>query len=201
MQAVQNLGLAVIAMVAGMIVDEKGYLWLEVFFCACLCVALLCTLLLLVDDLANNGPLNLTSKERRKREAAAGEREAERRRRGGATASRKNLTVLPHPTASFSPPTEEAAALPQVTEPAEERFSRLQPRSRFQLQNRLMSKLGVPMPPAMKDVAMVSRRWREVAAMVAAGRCVTSHNHIFSPTETLCIRSAAVGKEMLSLIQ
>ncbi len=30
MQAVQNLGLAVISMVAGMIVDQYGYMWLEV---------------------------------------------------------------------------------------------------------------------------------------------------------------------------
>ena len=70
MQAVQNLGLAVISMVAGMIVDSKGYLWLEVFFCAWLCVALLCTLLLLVDDLVNDGGLNISSKARRARAEA-----------------------------------------------------------------------------------------------------------------------------------
>ena len=37
MQAIQNLGLAVIAIVAGAIVDSSGYLILEVFFLACLC--------------------------------------------------------------------------------------------------------------------------------------------------------------------
>ena len=37
MQSIQNLGLAVISQVAGTIVDEKGYLVLEVFFCAWLC--------------------------------------------------------------------------------------------------------------------------------------------------------------------
>ena len=37
MQSIQNLGLAVISQVAGMIVDGKGYLVLEVFFCAWLC--------------------------------------------------------------------------------------------------------------------------------------------------------------------
>lgn len=37
MQSIQNLGLAVISQVAGMIVDQKGYLVLEVFFCAWLC--------------------------------------------------------------------------------------------------------------------------------------------------------------------
>ena len=39
MQAIQNLGLAVIVYVAGTLVDKAGYLILEVFFMACLCVA------------------------------------------------------------------------------------------------------------------------------------------------------------------
>ena len=37
MQSIQNLGLAVISQAAGTIVDKKGYLVLEVFFCAWLC--------------------------------------------------------------------------------------------------------------------------------------------------------------------
>lgn len=37
MQAVQNLGLAVITSAAGYIVDSVGYLLLEVFFLAWLC--------------------------------------------------------------------------------------------------------------------------------------------------------------------
>ena len=37
MQSIQNLGLAVISIVAGKIVDERGYLALEVFFQICLC--------------------------------------------------------------------------------------------------------------------------------------------------------------------
>jgi len=41
MQAIQNLGLAVITIVAGVIVDKSGYLILEVFFLANLCVALI----------------------------------------------------------------------------------------------------------------------------------------------------------------
>jgi hypothetical protein len=35
MQSIQNLGLAVIAIIAGMILDTRGYLFLEVFFIAC----------------------------------------------------------------------------------------------------------------------------------------------------------------------
>ena len=37
MQAIQNLGLAVISLTAGIIVDQNGYLILEVFFMAWLC--------------------------------------------------------------------------------------------------------------------------------------------------------------------
>ncbi len=40
MQAIQNLGLAVISIVTGVLVDNSGYLVLEVFFIANLCVAL-----------------------------------------------------------------------------------------------------------------------------------------------------------------
>ncbi|ELW63214.1 Major facilitator superfamily domain-containing protein 1 [Tupaia chinensis] len=35
MQSIQNLGLAIIAIIAGMILDSRGYLFLEVFFIAC----------------------------------------------------------------------------------------------------------------------------------------------------------------------
>ena len=37
MQAVQNLGMAIVTMMAGRIVDDQGYLVLEVFFLAWLC--------------------------------------------------------------------------------------------------------------------------------------------------------------------
>ena len=40
MQAVQNLGLAIVTIISGLIVDKAGYLILEVFFMACLCIAL-----------------------------------------------------------------------------------------------------------------------------------------------------------------
>lgn len=37
MQSIQNLGLALIAMAVGAILDAKGYLILQVFFCICVC--------------------------------------------------------------------------------------------------------------------------------------------------------------------
>ena len=41
MQAIQNLGLAIVPIMAGYIVDHNGYLMLEVFFLAMLCIALI----------------------------------------------------------------------------------------------------------------------------------------------------------------
>lgn len=55
MQSVQNLGLAVIAMVAGMIVDASGYLILEVFFLSWLCCSLIACLLLLMVNAKQGG--------------------------------------------------------------------------------------------------------------------------------------------------
>ncbi|CAF97391.1 unnamed protein product [Tetraodon nigroviridis] len=42
MQSIQNLGLALIAMAAGTILDTRGYLILEVFFCTCVCSECFC---------------------------------------------------------------------------------------------------------------------------------------------------------------
>ncbi|KAK8784744.1 hypothetical protein V5799_008891, partial [Amblyomma americanum] len=58
MQSVQNLGLAVIAMVSGMIVDSSGYFILEVFLMAWLCCSLIACLLLLIVNAKQGGVLN-----------------------------------------------------------------------------------------------------------------------------------------------
>ncbi|XP_062608351.1 major facilitator superfamily domain-containing protein 1-like [Saccostrea cucullata] len=79
MQAIQNLGLAVIAIVAGAIVDSKGYLILEVFFLACLCVALIAAVLLYLVDASKGGKLNLSAKERRKLAALNSEQGEEKK--------------------------------------------------------------------------------------------------------------------------
>uniref|UniRef100_A0A8C1UVW2 Major facilitator superfamily domain containing 1 n=1 Tax=Cyprinus carpio TaxID=7962 RepID=A0A8C1UVW2_CYPCA len=52
MQSIQNLGLALMYryMAAGSILDLKGYLFLEVFFIACLCLALLAVVLLYLSQ-------------------------------------------------------------------------------------------------------------------------------------------------------
>ncbi len=51
MQAIQNLGLAVITLAAGSIVDHYGYLWLEIFFIFWLVVALVCSIIIWLIDL------------------------------------------------------------------------------------------------------------------------------------------------------
>ncbi|KAI3354217.1 hypothetical protein L3Q82_018751 [Scortum barcoo] len=50
MQSIQNLGLALIAMAAGAILDTRGYLVLEVFFCTCICIALMAVVMLYFVD-------------------------------------------------------------------------------------------------------------------------------------------------------
>ncbi|XP_052702810.1 major facilitator superfamily domain-containing protein 1-like isoform X2 [Crassostrea angulata] len=77
MQAIQNLGLAVIAIVAGAIVDSSGYLILEVFFLACLCVALIAAVMLYLVDASRGGKLNRSAKERRRLAALKEEEEEE----------------------------------------------------------------------------------------------------------------------------
>uniref|UniRef100_A0A674I964 Lysosomal dipeptide transporter MFSD1 n=1 Tax=Terrapene triunguis TaxID=2587831 RepID=A0A674I964_9SAUR len=46
MQSIQNLGLAIIAIAAGTILDSRGYLFLEVFFSACICLSLIAVVML-----------------------------------------------------------------------------------------------------------------------------------------------------------
>ena len=52
MQSIQNLGLAIVSMLAGMILDARGYILLEVFFLALLCGALITGVVLYMWDAA-----------------------------------------------------------------------------------------------------------------------------------------------------
>ncbi|XP_037075781.1 LOW QUALITY PROTEIN: major facilitator superfamily domain-containing protein 1-like [Pollicipes pollicipes] len=71
MQSVQNLGLALVNMLGGTIVDTVGYLVLEVFFLACLCATMMAAIVILVHDAAHGGSLNMTPGERRRFEACS----------------------------------------------------------------------------------------------------------------------------------
>ncbi|XP_042237106.1 major facilitator superfamily domain-containing protein 1-like isoform X2 [Homarus americanus] len=74
MQSVQNLGLALISMLAGLIVDKKGYLVLEIFYMVWLCAALASTALIAVVD-SNGGGYLLKSPAQREKEIKASEGE------------------------------------------------------------------------------------------------------------------------------
>jgi len=71
MQSVQNLGLALISIAAGHIVDLDGYLILEVFFLVCLFIALIAIVVLYLIDAARGGLLNQTAWTRKRLADAA----------------------------------------------------------------------------------------------------------------------------------
>lgn len=64
MQAIQNLGLALMTMVSGLVVDKYGYLWLELFFILWLVIALICTVFIWLMDLNGDGYLNMSTEQR-----------------------------------------------------------------------------------------------------------------------------------------
>ncbi|KAM7534093.1 hypothetical protein Aperf_G00000108956 [Anoplocephala perfoliata] len=66
-QSIQNLGLGLISILTGFIVDSKGYFVLELFFLLCTSVALLATACLVLWDSRNGYKLNSRSKRRQKK--------------------------------------------------------------------------------------------------------------------------------------
>ncbi|XP_066456533.1 major facilitator superfamily domain-containing protein 1 isoform X2 [Eleutherodactylus coqui] len=71
MQSIQNLGLAIISILAGVILDSRGYLFLEVFFSACICMSIIAVVMLYFVNHIREGDLNLTSWEREKQQKEA----------------------------------------------------------------------------------------------------------------------------------
>ncbi|XP_049582226.1 lysosomal dipeptide transporter MFSD1 isoform X1 [Syngnathus scovelli] len=80
MQSIQNLGLALIAMAAGAILDNKGYLLLQVFFCSCICIALMAVVMLYLVNFLRGGDLNRSASARTKLQKEATS-DAENKRR------------------------------------------------------------------------------------------------------------------------
>ena len=64
LQAIQNGGLGLSTIIAGMIVDNHGYIWLEIFFCGWLTLALCCTIVIWVLDYTGNKYCNMGIAER-----------------------------------------------------------------------------------------------------------------------------------------
>lgn len=71
MQAIQNLGLAVTANVTGMLVDWKGYINVEMFFVLWIAIAVIFTMVLMVQDHFTNGSLNKSTAQREALESAS----------------------------------------------------------------------------------------------------------------------------------
>lgn len=65
-QSVQNLGLASISIIAGMIVDRshENYIWVELFYLGWLTIALISTVIMWCYDKSTGGNLNMSAKRR-----------------------------------------------------------------------------------------------------------------------------------------
>lgn len=68
MQALQNLGTALITMGAGAIADQYGYMWLELFFSFFLCVSCISSVSIFFVDSYTTNYLNLTPTQRNARD-------------------------------------------------------------------------------------------------------------------------------------
>ncbi|XP_015925025.1 lysosomal dipeptide transporter MFSD1 [Parasteatoda tepidariorum] len=118
MQSVQNLGLAVVAIAAGAIVDYKGYVFLEIFFAYFVIVSIVATVVLYVLNANRGGRLNLSIKERIAKEDEL--RQAELLESQRLLASGSMADVTPHDL--------------------------LQPKSDFYIRNRFLSRIGAKLP-------------------------------------------------------
>ncbi len=64
MQSLLNVGLTLITMASGHIVDVFGYRWLEMFFAGCTAVSIACIAAMWVMDAGGDGYLNMGVAER-----------------------------------------------------------------------------------------------------------------------------------------
>lgn len=118
MQSIQNLGLAVVAIAAGAIVDYKGYIYLEIFFIYFLIAAVISTVILFIVDARKGGTLNMSVVERNAKEDECRREELLENERLLASGSMADVT-------------------PQDL---------LQPRSDFYIRNRFLSRIGAKLP-------------------------------------------------------
>ncbi|XP_017889471.1 major facilitator superfamily domain-containing protein 1-like isoform X2 [Ceratina calcarata] len=122
-QAVQNLGLAVVSILAGIIVDKGGYFMLEMFFLGWLWISLITSVAIWVWDVATSGGyLNMTPGEREKYEAL---------RRTPESLEREKL-LSPESTSDLS--TDDL----------------LPSQSDINIRNRYLSRIGGMVPPTVK---------------------------------------------------
>lgn len=115
-QAIQNLGLGVITMITGMIVDNMGYFMLELFFLVWLFVAMLTAIVIWLYDAKHSGVLNMSNSQRE---------EFDRLRQAAELAKREKLL-----SANSSDISQDL----------------LQPQTDFQIRNRYLSRIGANLP-------------------------------------------------------
>jgi len=130
MQAVQNLGMAVVTMMAGRIVDGQGYLVLEVFYLAWLCLALVATILIWAMNASQGGLLNMSVAQRDKYERELMTKENLEREKFFASGSMSDVTP----------------------------YDLLQPRSDFAMRNRYLSRIGAKIPEHLVPQASMAYR-------------------------------------------
>lgn len=122
-QAVQNLGLAIVAILAGLIVDHGGYFMLEMFFLGWLWISLITAAAIWLSDIATSGGyLNMTPGQREKYEETRCTPESLERE--------KLLSSEPIPDLSAD--------------------ELLQPQSDISIRNRYLSRIGAMLPPYTK---------------------------------------------------
>lgn len=117
-QSLQNFGLATTTIAAGRVVDAGGYLLLEVFFLAWLCLSLLTAVGIWIVDANKNGILNMTPSQREVYEKNRLAAEVLEREKLLASGSMSDIT--PHDL--------------------------LQPHSDFHIRNRYLSRIGANLP-------------------------------------------------------
>lgn len=117
-QSMQNLGLAVGVLFAGFIVDNAGYLLLEMFFLACLSFTLMVTVVIWIYDSSTSGNLNMSSADRLV---------YERNRLAAELLEREKLLA--------------SGSMSDITP-----YDLLQPNSDFHIRNRYLSRIGANLP-------------------------------------------------------
>ncbi|KAF3426730.1 hypothetical protein E2986_01570 [Frieseomelitta varia] len=122
-QAVQNLGLAVVSILAGIIVDHGGYFMLEMFFLGWLWISLITAVAIWVSDAATTGGyLNMTPSQREKYEQIQRTPESLEREKLLTSESTSDLST----------------------------DDLLQPQSDISIRNRYLSRIGEMVPPNIK---------------------------------------------------
>ncbi|XP_015610355.1 major facilitator superfamily domain-containing protein 1 [Cephus cinctus] len=118
-QSIQNLGLAVVSILAGMIVDAGGYFMLEIFFLGWLWISLITTMAIWMLDIAStDGYLNMTPGQREKYDEC-----------------RKTTDSLEREKLLSGDSTSDLSA-----------DDLLQPHSDIHIRNRYLSRIGAPLP-------------------------------------------------------